>query len=122
MRSSPLHPRPRRPLHPLLLTHLPIVRKLRVTAQFALRNSSRKQRTLSGAVPRVGITCIKSASNSGQGAKQERRFDVCIGKTVLDAVGRTDLTNALSAVRRGREMKNRSSESRTPGKSTEKDT
>lgn len=93
-----------------------------MTAQFASQSSSRKQRTLCGAVPLVGITCTRNASISGQGAKQERRFDVYIGKTVLDAAGRTDLTDALSAVRRGRETGNLSSGSRARGKLMAKDT
>ena len=108
MKSSPLHPHPRRPRRLLHPTHLPIARKFRVTARFALPSSSRRQRTLSGAVPRVGITCTGSASSSGLEAKPGKRSDVYIGKTVLDAAERTDLTDALSAVRRGsRETRNR---------------
>ena len=90
MRYSPLHLHPCRPRRLPLPTHLPIVKKLRVTAQFASPSSSRKQRTLSGAVPRVAIICTRSASSSGQGAKREKRFDVYIGKTVLDAAERID--------------------------------
>lgn len=125
MKSSPLHPHPRRPRRLPPLTHLPTVRKLRVTAQFASRNSSRKQRTLSGAVPRVGIICTKSASSSGQEAKPEKRSDVSIGKRVLNAAERTDLTDVLLAVRLGRESReiwNPSGESRTREKSMGKDT
>lgn len=71
---------------------------------------------LSGAVPHVGITCTRTASSSGQGAKRGKRFDVCIGETVLEAAEKTDLTDTLSAVRHGKKTRNRSSESRKLGK------
>lgn len=90
MKYSPLHPHLRHPRRLPLPTRLPIVKKSRVTAQYASRNLSQKQRTLSGAVPRVGITCTRTASSSGQGAKPGKRFDVYIGKTALDAAERTD--------------------------------
>ena len=84
MRYSPLHPQPRRRL-PLPM-HLPIVKKSPVIAQFALPNLRRKQRTpLSGAVLHAEITCTRTALSNGQGAKLGKRFDVCIGKSVLDA-------------------------------------
>ena len=123
MKSSPLHLHPRRPRRLALPTHLRIVRKLRVTAQFASPSSSRKQRTLSGAVPRVGIICTRSASSSGQEAKPAKRSDVYIGKTVLNAAEMNELTDVLSAVPHGsRQMRNRSSESRTLGKLVAKGT
>ena len=122
MKSSLLHPRPHRPKRLPLPTHHPIAKRSLVTAQFASPNLRRKQRTLSGAVPRVGTTCTRTASSNGQGAKPGRRFDVCIGKTGLDAAERTDSTDALSAVRHGVETRTRSSESRTPGKSMARDT
>ena len=71
---------------------------------------------LSGAAPRVGTTYTRTASSSGQGAKPGKKFDACIGQKVFDAAERTNSANALSAVRHGKETRNRSSESRTPGK------
>ena len=104
---------PRR-LH--LPTHPLIVKKSRVTAQFASPSLSRKRKTLYGVVLRVGIIYTRTASSSGQRAKPAKRFDVCIGKMVLDATEMTDLTDVLPAVRHGRETRNRSNESRRPGK------
>ena len=57
--------------------------------QSASRNLRRKQRTLYGVVVRVEIICTKTASSSGLRAKQGKRFDVFIGKTILDALERT---------------------------------
>lgn len=68
------------------------------------------------------ITCTRIASSSGQGAKPGKRFDVSIGKTVLDLMEETDLTDGFSAVRHGKGTRNRSSESRTPEKSMARDT
>lgn len=62
-----------------------IVKKSRVTAQYALPNSSRKRRKLYGVVLRVEITCTRTASSSGPRAKRGKRFDVFIGKIVLDS-------------------------------------
>ena len=72
----PLH-RPRRMPLPMA-----IVKKSRVTVQYASLNSNRKQRTLYGVVLRVEITCTRAASSSGPKVKSEKRFDVCIGKIV----------------------------------------
>ena len=82
MRYSPLHPPPRRPRR--LPLPLPTAKKSRVIVQFASRSLSQKQRTLSGAVLRVGTICTRTASSSGQRAKPGKRFGVCIGKIVLD--------------------------------------
>lgn len=105
VKSSPLHLHPYRPRRTPLPTHLPSVKKFPVTARFASRSLRRKQMRLSGAVPRVGITCTRTASSSGQGAKRGKRFDVCIGETVLEAAERTDLTDTFQpyamAKRRG---------------------
>ncbi len=88
MTYSPLHPHQRRPRR--LPLPLPIAKKSRATVQFASRNLSRKQRILSGAELRAEIICTKIASSSGQRAKPGKRFDACIGKTVLDVAERTD--------------------------------
>ena len=64
--------------------HRPIVKMPRVIVQFVSLSLIRKQRTLSGAVPRVGTTCTRTASGSGQGAKPGKRSDVCTGKTALN--------------------------------------
>lgn len=90
MKYSPLHLHLRRPRRLPLPTRLPIVKKWRVTALYASRNLSQRQKTLSGAVPRVGITCTRTASSSGQRAKPGKRFDAYIGMTALDAARRTD--------------------------------
>ena len=83
MRYLLLHPHPRHLRRLPLPKHHPIAKRSQVIARFASPNSSRKQRKLSGAVLRVGITCIRSASSNGQGAKPGRRFDAYIGKTGL---------------------------------------
>lgn len=71
---------------------------------------------------RVEITCTRIALSSGQGVKLGKRFDVCTGEEILDAVEMTKLADALSAVRHGRETRSRSNESRMMGKSMARDT
>lgn len=95
MKSSPLHPHQHRPRRLPHATHLPTVKKSPVTAQFASPNLRRKQTRFSGAALRVGTIYTRTVSSSGQGAKPEKRFDVCIGKTVLDAGEKTDSTDDL---------------------------
>ncbi len=85
MKYSLAPPPPRPPRLLSLLMHPPIVKKCRATAQFASPNLSRKQRTLSGAVLLVETTSTINVSNSGQRARPGKRFDVYIGKRVLDA-------------------------------------
>ncbi len=88
MKYSPLHPHQRRPRR--LPLPLPIAKKSRATVQFASRNLNRKQRILSGAELHAEIICTKTASSNGRRAKPGKRFDACIGKTVLDAAERTN--------------------------------
>ena len=92
-----------------------------MTARFASQNSNRKQRTLSGAGQPVETIYIRLASSSGRGAKLGKRFDVYIGKNVLDATEITGMTNALSAVHHGRETRKRSSDVRSLARSIMRD-
>ena len=93
-----------------------------MTVQFASLHSSQRQRILSGAAQRVEIIYTRTALSNGQGAKLGKKSDVYIGKTFLDAAENIDWTDALSAVRHGRKMRKRSSESRRLGRSTARDT
>ena len=102
MRYLLVLPRSRRPRRLPLPKNPPTVKKSAVTARFASRNLNRKQTISSGAEQPVGTTYTRTVSSSGQGAKRGKRFDVYIGKTVLDTVEMTGMADALSAVHHGK--------------------
>ena len=89
MRYLLVPPHPRRPRRLALPTATG--KRSRVTVQSASRSLRRKQRTLYGVVLRVEIICTKTALSSGLRAKPGKRFDVFIGRTILDALETTRL-------------------------------